>query len=212
VPDEPIRAATDYLAWLTATLDGLGLGRVSLVGMSFGGWIALRYAAAAPDRIKTLALLSPGGLLPMVRQFSVRGMLMMLFPTRFTVHSFLRWTGITGMDAEPALELMYLGVKHFRMPQETMRVDREAANLVSDDELRHLRMPVLLLFGDGEVIYDPAEALARARRLIPYLEGGLIPGCRHDMCVSQSRIVDLRVLDFLKKAGQQTETARRSVA
>jgi hypothetical protein len=32
------------------------------------------------------------------------------------------------------------------------------------------------------------------------------------MCVSQSRIVDLRVLDFLKKAGQQTETARRSVA
>ena len=41
VPGDSIRDANDYVAWLTATLDGLDLGRVSLVGMSFGGWIAL---------------------------------------------------------------------------------------------------------------------------------------------------------------------------
>ena len=72
VPDDPIRNATDYVAWLTATLDGLGLSRVSLVGMSFGGWIALRYAVAAPDRIQRLVLLSPGGFLPMAKQFGLR--------------------------------------------------------------------------------------------------------------------------------------------
>ena len=74
-------------------------------------------------------------------------------------------------------------------------------------------MPVLLLFGDGEVIYEPAQALDRARRLIPHVEGGLIPRCRHDMCLSQSRIVDVRVLDFLKKRGDQpADTDQRSVA
>jgi len=179
VPGEPIRHATDYVAWLTATLDSLNLDRISLVGMSFGGWLALKYAIAAPERVHHLALLSPGGLLPMVKQFRLRTMLMVLCPTRFT-------------------DLTYLGLKHFRTPPETIRVDRDAANLISDAELRSLQMPVLLLFGDAEVIYDPARALARARQLIAHLEGELIRGCRHDMCFSQRRIVDALVLDFLK--------------
>ena len=54
IPDQPIRTATDYVAWLTATLDGLGLGRISLLGMSFGGWVALKYAVAASDRVRHL--------------------------------------------------------------------------------------------------------------------------------------------------------------
>jgi hypothetical protein len=112
--DEPIGDAADYVAWLTATRDGLNLGRVSLLGMSFGG---------------------------------------------------------------------------------------------------SLQVPVLLLFGDEEVICRSAEALERAGRLIPHFGGELIPRCRHDMCFSQSRIVDARVLDFLAKRGdQQPWTEQRSVA
>jgi pimeloyl-ACP methyl ester carboxylesterase len=92
-------------------------------------------------------------------------------------------------------------------------VDHDAANPISDDELRSLRMPMLVLFGDGEVIYDPAKALDRARRLIPHFEGELIPHCRHDMCSSQSGVVDARVLDFLKnRGGPQAGTELRSVA
>ena len=213
VPGDSIRDATHYVAWLTATLDGLGIGPVSLIGMSFGGWIALQYAVAAPERVQRLVLLSPGGFLPMAKQFGLRGMLMAFFPTRFTVNSFMRWAGITARDARPVLDLMYLGARHFRMPKDTMRVNRDAANPLADNDLQSLRMPVLLLFGDGEVIYDPAQAFDRARRLIPRVEGELIPRCRHDMCFSQSRIVDARVLDFLEKRGhRQPETKQRSVA
>jgi pimeloyl-ACP methyl ester carboxylesterase len=68
----------------------------------------------------------------------------------------------------------------------------------SDDELRALHVPVLLLIGENEVMYDAAEVLARARRLIPNFEGELVPQCSHDMSFSQYRIVDARVLDFLK--------------
>jgi pimeloyl-ACP methyl ester carboxylesterase len=216
-PDEPIRDAKDYVAWLTATLDGLTLGRVSLLGMSFGGWIALRYAAAAPERVHKLALLSPGGLLRFVRQFRPRAMLMVFLPTRFTVNSFMRWAGFTDTpgetDAGPVLQLMYLGMKHFQMPRDTLRVAANAANAISDDELRRLHMPVLVLFGDGEVIYDPVKALERAQRLIPDVECGLIPRCRHDMCFSQSRMVDARVRGFLKKRGEpQAGTEQRSIA
>lgn len=196
IPAEPIRDAADYATWLTATLDALHLGRVSLVGMSFGGWLALRYAVAAPERIEKLVLLSPGGFLPMVRQFSLRGLSMVFLPTRLTVNSFMRWLGFAMTEARPVLELMYLGSKHFRVPVETSRV---MPTVLSDGELKAMRVPTLLLIGDHEVISDPTEALARARRLIPDFEGELVPGCRHDMCISQYRIVDARVLEFLKK-------------
>jgi pimeloyl-ACP methyl ester carboxylesterase len=200
IPTEPIRNAADYVAWLTATLDALGLDCVSLVGMSYGGWLALSFAVAAPKRVQKLVLLSPAAsLLPIVKQFSPRGMLMMLFPTRFTVNSFMRWVGFTDRpgetDARPVLELMYLGLKHFRLRRETLRV---APTVFTDGELRAIHVPVFLLIGEHEVIYDSATALARARRLIPDVQGELVPRSSHDMCFSQHRIVDARVLEFLK--------------
>jgi pimeloyl-ACP methyl ester carboxylesterase/membrane protease YdiL (CAAX protease family) len=200
IPDEPIQNAADYVAWLTAILGGLHLDRFSVIGMSYGGWLALNYAMVAPERVQKLVLLSPAAsLLPLVKQFSVRGILMSSFPTRFMVNSFMRWVGFNDhpgeADARPVLELMYLGMKHFRMPQETLRV---IPTVFSDGELRAMHVPTLLLVGDHEVIYDPMKALARARRLIPDFEGALVPGCSHDMCFSQHRIVDARVLDFLQ--------------
>jgi len=101
VPGDPIRDRADFVTWLTATLDGLRLGRISLVGMSFGGWIALGYAIAAPERVQKLVLLSIGGLQPMARQFTLRGMLMTLVPTRFTVKSFMHWLGLEENPADP---------------------------------------------------------------------------------------------------------------
>ena len=217
IPGEPVRSPADYVAWLTETFDALHLDRACLVGMSYGGWLALSFVLAAPERVSKLVLLSPGGLLPLVRQFSLRGMLMTFIPTRLTVNSFMHWAGFTdaagSADATPVLELMYLGQKHFQMPPETLRVAANAANALSDDDLRALHLPVLLLIGDGEVLYDAPTALARARLLIPDFEGELIPRCCHDMCFSQSRIVDARVLDFLKqRGGQRGGTERRSVA
>jgi pimeloyl-ACP methyl ester carboxylesterase len=201
IPDEPIRNSKDYVEWLTATLNALNLDRVFLVGMSYGGWLALTYGVAAPERIEALVLLSPGAsFLPIVKQFSLRGMSMLWLPTRFTVNSFMRWlgfnTGGTDTDDRGAFQLMYLGMKHFRVPVETLRV---LPSVFSDAELGAIRVPTLLLIGKDEVIYDSEAALARARRLIPELEGDLLPGCSHDMCFSQHRMVDARVLDFLKR-------------
>jgi pimeloyl-ACP methyl ester carboxylesterase len=201
IPGEPIRHRADFVSWLTATLDGLHLGRVSLVGMSFGGWIALGYAVAAQERVRKLVLLSVGGFMPMARQFTLRGMLMVLFPIRFSVNSFMHWLGFKENPADPdtgcigdVVDLTCLGLKHFRMAQETARV---MPTVFSDGELRSIQVPTLVLFGDHEVICDPAAALARGLRLIPDCQGDLVSGPRHEMSVSHHRIVDARILDFL---------------
>ena len=49
------RHADDLLRLLT----GLGLDRVDLVGASYGAQVAVEAAAAAPDRVRALALLAP---------------------------------------------------------------------------------------------------------------------------------------------------------
>jgi pimeloyl-ACP methyl ester carboxylesterase len=87
----------------------------------------------------------------------------------------------------------YLGVKHFRIPRA-----RIAPTAFSDDELRSVRVPTLLLIGRQEVLYEPGAALDRARKLIPRLQGNLVPFASHGMCSSQHQLVDDRVLDFLK--------------
>jgi pimeloyl-ACP methyl ester carboxylesterase len=86
--------------------------------------------------------------------------------------------------------------------------------LFPDDRLRAMRVPTLLLIGDHEVICDPATALALARRLFPDVRGELVPQSSHDMCFTQHRIVDARVLDFLKKTRTDDRGAipERSVA
>jgi len=191
IPEEPIRNASDYVEWLAATLDELHLDRVSLVGMSYGGWLALTYAVAVPERIQKLVLLSPAAsMLPIVRQFSLRGMLMVFLPTRFTVNSFMRWLGIkddpgdseTLRAGDNIVDLIYLGLKHFRMPRGVM------PTVFSDSDLRSMHVPTLLLLGDREVIYDPAIALARARRLLADFQGDLLPGSSHDMCLPSTSI------------------------
>ena len=212
VPTAPIRNAEDYAAWLAETLDGLHLDRICLVGQSYGGWLALNFALSVPDRLEKLVLLSPGGgFAPMVRQFRLRGMLMVWFPTRVMVNWVMRWLGITAKEARPLLELMYLGLKHFRVPVETLRV---LPVMFPDDRLRAMRVPTLLLIGDHEVICKPVPSLARARRLFSDLQGELVPQSSHDMCFSQRRIVDARVLEFLKNTPTDDRGAitERSVA
>ena len=218
IPDEPIRNAADYVAWLTATLDGLHLDRIFLGGMSYGGWLALSYAVAMPERVEKLVLLSPAAsVLPIVKQFSLRGMLMLLLPTRLTVNSFMRWLGLKNNFDDPetrrlsdnVVDLMYLGVKHFRIPQETSRV---MPTVFSDGELRAIHVPTLLLIGDHEVVYDSAAALTRARQLIPDFEGDLVPRSSHDMAFSQHRTVDGRILDFLRRTSPRIKIAHQSVS
>ncbi len=201
VPAEPLRNAEEFVEWLTATLDALNVDRACIGGNSFGGWIALNFAVTAPDRVRKLVLVSPAAsLYPMAKRFGLRAMLPGLIPTRRVMFSFMKWMGIEATDGDPTighlLDLMWLGVTHFRMPPETRRV---MPRVFSDDELRSLHMPVLLLIGEHEAMYDTSKALARARQHIPNLEAELIPDSRHGMILSQHQLVNARTVEFLNR-------------
>ena len=59
VASRKIESRRDYADWLNDLFDGLGIARASIVGNSYGGFIALNQAAMAPERIDRMVLISP---------------------------------------------------------------------------------------------------------------------------------------------------------
>jgi len=64
VSTRPMKQPGDFADWLTDLLDELRLENAHVAGLSYGGFIALRLALAAPARVRKLVLMSPVGLLP----------------------------------------------------------------------------------------------------------------------------------------------------
>lgn len=201
IPDKIFRRRDDLIPWLTEVLEALEISQASLVGQSYGGWIAVNYALHAPERVAKIALLSPAAcFLPLNWQHMLRGSLMFFFPSRSAMRSFKTWETYRPNIEDPErlahfnakVEQLYLGFKYFHCQGEAN------PDIFSDEALRRLHTPTLLLIGQQEVIYDPVASVERARRLIPNIEAHLIPESSHDMACYQAGLVDGYILKFLK--------------
>jgi pimeloyl-ACP methyl ester carboxylesterase len=66
----------------------------------------------------------------------------------------------------------------------------------SDEELSRIQHKVLMLIGDQDRL-NPPRSLERAKRVIPNLEGQIIPQAGHFLNMEQPGLVDKNVLVFL---------------
>ncbi len=55
---------SDYMNWVIALLDELGIERASVIGHSFGGRVAIKLAALHPERVEKLVLTDAAGIRP----------------------------------------------------------------------------------------------------------------------------------------------------
>lgn len=60
-PNRPAWDSPAYAEWLDDVLASLHIERAVLVGISQGGWTALKYAVYKPERVEKLVLMTPGG-------------------------------------------------------------------------------------------------------------------------------------------------------
>ncbi|MFC3454271.1 alpha/beta fold hydrolase [Amycolatopsis speibonae] len=190
----PIRDGADQAAWLSTVLTELGLAEVHLVGYSFGGWLAANLAARAPERLRSLTLIDPvltfggltAGLVVRATLSAVPGV------SRWARPSFLRWiSGGAEVDAaDPVARVIDEGMR-------TYRIALPAPRLITDVQLRSLRMPVLALVAGRSVIHHPERAAARARELLPQGQVELWPSATHAIAGEAAAEVNARVLAFL---------------
>jgi 2-hydroxy-6-oxonona-2,4-dienedioate hydrolase len=175
------RAGDGYPGWLLEVLDRLGLARAGFVGLSFGGWLMLRLAALAPERIAYGVLLDSGGLTP----FTLRGQMIsgmaamryLWFPSARARHAAaVRPFYAAGTTPDEALvDFFALGFRHVRFD-----IDPKGLPPVAADALARLRAPLLVLYGEHDLFFDARKAVARARMVLPNLAGAeIIPGQGH---------------------------------
>ena len=183
----------EYADWLLEILDGLKIDRADLMGLSYGGFLATNFALAYPQRVNRLVLLAPGipNFGPPTLQWANYGMPMMLLPSRFTVKRFINGISTKGYSLEdPVFEQMIIGMTNMRHLSFMRPV-------FTDDELRQIIVPILLLIGDHEIMYEPKKALERATSLIPDIQAELIPNASHMLNKDQPELVNKKILEFL---------------
>jgi pimeloyl-ACP methyl ester carboxylesterase len=204
----PIQSPEECVQWLSGVLDGLGLGQVDLMGLSYGGWLAALYALRVPTRVRRLVLLAPaGGLLPLRKQFFLRMLPGMVLRSRPLLEGAWRWFHAPGNLENPLATAQF--VEGFRSCRFLLRA---VPGIFSDAELRSLSTPTLLLAGEHEVIYDARAAIARAARLLPRLEHVLVPRASHVLNEEQADAVNAHVTHFLGEPGDAALVREEGVA
>lgn len=196
----PLETREDFELWLHEVLEQLGLERASFMGSSHGGWLALTFAMAEPERVDRLALLGPAGsFTPMKRSVFSRVTLAYSVRTRPVLEGFFRWAGngVLRTDGVYALTLeqAIVAMQGFRAEVKFL------PTVYTDEELRALAPPVLLLLGENDVLYAAEPALARAGALIPDLDAEIVTGAGHGVQSHGANGVNDRVLAFLAQSG-----------
>jgi pimeloyl-ACP methyl ester carboxylesterase len=197
VQTERVRTNADSATWLNDVLDGLGIERAHLVGVSFGGWLTMNQGRIAPERVASMTAIDPAGAvgrppLPFLAAM-VRGAINGRFGrSDHPLDSLLRTMHNGRLPDEPLLELSYASIRGFVPAQPIPR-------RFSDDELRALTPPMLFVIGGATCVTDATKAVDRVRRLVPNVEAVLIPGTGHSVTLERADQVNALILEFIAR-------------
>lgn len=208
-PDDPF-----YPPFVFATLDALRIPRAHIAGHSFGGAVAFTAAVSCPERVRSLALVAPGGLGPTIarelRLLTLPGMgLLARFrrspaltrqvlyscfhdPARCpedVVDEAIRYGGPSAPEMVRALRSSVTfrhGVREGIRRAWVQRADRYAG-------------PALLVWGQDDRVI-PVAAAADARAISRRLEVRIVPSCGHLVMIERPVELLDALLPFLDGA------------
>jgi pimeloyl-ACP methyl ester carboxylesterase len=189
---------------VAAVLDGLGVGRVTVVGHSSGGYVATALAEQRPGLVRSVALISTG---PSMDAFLPQPLILrvLLGPPLGRLLWSMRsdaWirSGINATAARPVdlTEEMIAGVRGvtYRTFRKVLR--ENIAYLTERTVARRLAaldLPVLVVFGAAEPRWDP-NLSAREYEAVPNARIELLPGVGHLPILEAPEATGKLVLDF----------------
>jgi pimeloyl-ACP methyl ester carboxylesterase len=193
-PARPPYGGPSYPDWLAEVFEGLGLAEAAIVGLSLGGWVGIRFAAAHPGRVTRLALIAPGGLAPAGRGFVLKALLY----APFGMWGIRRITQVVFSPVPPPPG----AAEQFANTLRTYRPRRDNLPLVTDKELLALRCPVLFLGGDRDALLDTDAGASRLQRLRPNAEVNVIPGAGHALLGTADRCLPFLRRPFEARSGE----------
>ncbi|MFC7788569.1 alpha/beta fold hydrolase [Microbacterium sp. MAHUQ-60] len=178
----------EYEQHLLGLLDTLGLDRVHLAGESLGGWLAVKFAAHHPERLRTVILSAPGGRVVGEQKVDKAQSVSVQAVTEPTFENVKKRLQVVIHDPENITDELVkvrraiysqdpsganmAHVSALRRPEPRWR------NRVTDEDFASIGVPALFVWTDNEPTGD-AEEGRRLAGLIPDSEFLLVEGAAH---------------------------------
>ena len=185
---ETIRSIDDYPAFVSALLDAAGVPKAVLVGNSMGGRVALQMALDHPDRVAGLVLVNASGLkLPGFPIFHVRD----AAPEEFAARLYFR-----ASERGALAERFVQSPEQVRARETMLRLTAPPLRHDMQERLGEIRVPTLVIWGEGDRIIPPVYADAFAEG-IPDAQLAMIERAGHVPMLERPGAVNEAIARFL---------------
>lgn len=191
----PDPGGDDYGLWAVDVLEGLGLGRVPMVGPSYGAGIVLRTAAVEPERVERAALVVPAGVVSLRRvavlaRVALPALAWRLHSSRGRLEAVER-----ALFTEPPTGLWR---ETLEATLEHVEVERRMPKAATREDLAGYAGPTLVIGASDDPLFPGAALAARAPAAIPgRVDVVVLDGERHVPSPGALGKVAARVAAFL---------------
>ena len=166
--------------WVEDVLDGLGLERAPLVGLSYGAGLAIRTMGLTPERVSRAALVSPASVAagPVFRMLVGVAVPMVLYRLCPTEENLLH--AASPLLTEPKDPDFGPAIRQLGAVYRYLRLDTGLPRTATEEELRGFGGPVAVFASEEDVFFPAGAILPRAREIFPNLAlAESLEGCRH---------------------------------
>jgi len=177
-------------------VEHLRLDKVHLVALAHGGYFALDYALVHPQRLRSLSIVSSlMGIDASEKDYAemnarIRPKAFEALPNEMKeLHPSYRGGNPAGLAA-------WMKLEHEAIPG--VRINPQRVHALTWARLESIRLPTLLMTGDGD-LYTPPALLRMQARHMPHAEVTVIAEAGHCANWEQPDAFNTRVLAFLRK-------------
>lgn len=191
---------------VAALLDSLGITRVHVVGASFGGRVAIDFALAYPQRIRSLVLCSPAisgaPSTPEMDSIDSTEESLLKNGDREGAAEFNVRTWVVGPSRRPdevpsalrqRVKAMQLDNYLLPSPVGAVSVSLEPRAMT---RLEDIASPTLIMCGDKDVSFFQDLSAVAAQR-IPHAQRTIVPGAAHMISMEKPEVFNRLLLDFI---------------
>lgn len=189
-----ISETDEIIKWYDQIFDSLRLNKFSLIGASRGGWLATNIALKDIKRIDKLVLLSPAQTFTWIKPGLkvINNLIYNASPKRKNLRDVLE-TVSSDVDN---IEQDFINQYYIATQNATINKSFIEMQPFNTEDLKRLKMPVLVLVGDKDIINDE-NSLEIAKKYLPNVEASKITNSGHFLSIDKADVVNERMLSFL---------------
>lgn len=181
-------------SWYDEVFSKLGLQSFYLVGWSRGGWLAMAIALNKPEKIKKLVLLSPAQTFTWIPPNSVilSNITYSISPDKEKLGQILSGLSVRSVKISKVyFDQYYLGTEKENISSYILEMTPYSRKSVET-----LKMPILLLIGDEDIINNQ-RCLNKAERWLPHIQTRTVTNAGHFLSFDQPDTMNILIRNFL---------------